>query len=343
VDQYVGLDVSLTQTSLCVVDSSGKTLWQGKCGSSPEAIAATVRARAPEATRIGFESGPLSTWHWHELKKLGLPVICLDARHAKAALSLQLNKSDRNDASGLAQIVRTGWYREVAVKSLDGQLIRSLITTRAQLVRMRVDLANQIRGILKPFGLVAGKGGGQPFVDRVRTLVTGGPLEDVAEALLSAWQVVSKQIALLSRRLILMARQDPVVRRLMTAPGVGTVIALTFVSIIDDPKRFTKSRNVGAYLGLTPRRYQSGEVDRSGRISKCGDALMRAYLFEAAGIVLNRVSRWSALKAWGTRLVKKIGGKKATVAVARKLAVILHRMWRDASTFRWASKEGQAA
>lgn len=342
-EQYVGLDVSLEHTSVCVVDSGGRTLWQGKCSSRPAAIATTVRARAPQAVRIGFESGPLSSWHWHELKKLRLPVVCLDARHAKAALSLQLNKSDRNDALGLAQIVRTGWYREVAVKSLDSQVIRSMITARAQLVRMRVDLANQIRGVLKPFGLVAGKGSGQPFIQRVRALVAGGPLQEVAEALLAAWQAVGNQIAILSRRLVIMAREHPSVRRLMTAPGVGTVIALTYISVIDDPGRFAKSRSVGAYLGLTPRRYQSGEVDRSGRISKCGDALMRAYLFEAAGIILNRVSRWSALKAWGTRLVKKIGGKKATVAVARKLAVILHRMWRDASTFRWAGVKEQAA
>jgi len=272
-----------------------------------------------------------------------LPVVCLDARHAKAALSLQLNKSDRNDALGLAQIVRTGWYRQVTVKSMDSQVIRSMITARAQLVRMRVDLANQIRGVLKPFGLVAGKGGGQGFMTRVQSLVAGGPLQEVAAALLSAWLVVGKQIAILSCRLVNVARQDPAVRRLMTAPGVGAVIAMTYVSVIDDPGRFARSRDVGAYLGLTPRRYQSGEMDRSGRISKCGDALMRGYLFEAAGIILNRVSRWSALKAWGTRLVKKIGGKKATVAVARKLAVILHRMWRDASTFRWADAKEHAA
>ena len=169
VEQYVGLDVSLEQTSICVVDGSGKTLWQGKCTSTPEAIAAAIRARAPEVVRVGLESGPLSAWHWHELRKLEVPVVCLDARHAKAALSMQLNKSDRNDARGLAQIVRTGWYREVMVKSMDSQLVRSLLTTRAQLVRMRVDLANQIRGVLKPFGLVAGKGSGQPFVERVRT------------------------------------------------------------------------------------------------------------------------------------------------------------------------------
>ncbi|MFL5334645.1 MAG: IS110 family transposase [Geminicoccaceae bacterium] len=341
-EQYVGLDVSLEQTAICVVDGGGRTLWQGKCASTPEAIAAAVRARAPEAVRVGFESGPLSAWHWHELKRLGLPVVCLDARHAKAALSVQLNKSDRNDARGLAQIVRTGWYREVAVKSMDGQLVRSLLTTRAQLVRMRVDLANQIRGVLKPFGLVAGKGGGRPFAERVRNLVADSPLREAAEALLSAWQAVNDQVATLSRRLIAIARRDHVVKRLMTAPGVGVLVALTYVSVIDDPERFAKSSSVGAYVGLTPRRFQSGEEDYTGRISKHGDALLRTYLFEAAGIILHRVAKWSVLKAWGTRLAKRIGAKKATVAVARKLAGILHRMWADNSEFR-CSKEGQAA
>lgn len=342
-EQYVGLDVSLELTSICIVDGSGKTLWQGKCASTPEAIAATVRARAAAAVRVGLESGPLSTWHWHELRKLGLPVVCLDARHAKAALSLQLNKSDRNDARGLAQIVRTGWYREVAVKSLDSQLVRSLLTARAQLVRMRVDLANQIRGVLKPFGLIAGKGGGRPFVERVRTLVAGGPLQEVAEALLSAWQAIDGQVSTLSRRLIILARQDEVVKRLMSAPGVGVLVALTYVSVIDDPHRFAKSSSVGAYVGLTPRRFQSGEDDYTGHISRCGDALLRSYLFEAAGIILHRVAKWSALKVWGTHLAKRIGAKKATVAVARKLSGILHRMWQDGTEFRWSTKVGQAA
>jgi transposase len=343
VEQYVGLDVSLELTSICIVDGSGKTVWQGKCASTPEAIAATIRARAAEAVRVGLESGPLSSWHWHELRKLGLPVVCLDARHAKAALSLQLNKSDRNDARGLAQIVRTGWYREVAVKSMDSQLVRSLLTARAQLVRIRVDLANQIRGMLKPFGLVVGKGSGQPFMERVRTLVAGGPLQDVAEALLSAWQVINGQISTLSRRLIVRARQDEVVKRLMSAPGVGALVALTYISVIDDPQRFTRSSSVGAYVGLTPRRFQSGEDDYTGHISRCGDTLLRSYLFEAAGIILHRVAKWSALKAWGTRLAKRIGAKKATIAVARKLSGILHRMWKDGSEFRWGAKVGQAA
>jgi transposase len=343
VELYVGLDVSLELTSVCVVDSGGKTLWQGKCASTPEAIAATIRARAPGVARVGLESGPLSAWHWHELRKLGLPVVCLDARHAKAALSLQMNKSDRNDARGLAQIVRTGWYREVMVKSLDSQMVRTLLTTRAQLVRMRVDLANQIRGVLKPFGLLAGKGSGQPFIERVRALVADGPLQEVAEALLSAWQAINGQVGVLSRRLIVIARADQTVKRLMTAPGVGVLVALTYASVIDEPQRFAKSSSVGAYIGLTPRRFQSGEEDYTGHISRCGDKLLRSYLFEAAGIILHRVVKWSALKAWGTRLVKRIGAKKATVAVARKLAGILHRMLCDGSDFRWSAKEGQAA
>jgi transposase len=342
-NQYVGLDVSLEQTAICVVDDNGKPVWQGKCASTPEMLVEAIRTRAPQAARIGLESGPLSLWHWHALRQAGLPVVCLDARHAKAALSLQLNKSDRNDARGLAQIVRTGWYREVAVKSFDSQLIRSLLTTRAQLVGMRVDLANQIRGVLKPFGLIAGKGGGQAFADRVRALVADGPLQMVAEALLTAWQAISHQLAILTRRLIDMARQDQAVKRLMTTPGVGTIVALTYVSVIDQPERFAKSSSVGAYLGLTPRRFQSGEEDYNGHISRCGDRLLRTYLFEAAGIILHRVSRWSALKAWGTRLAKRIGSKKATVAVARKLAVILHRLLREGTEFRWSAAQGQPA
>src|SRR4051795_5992459 len=221
-----------------VSDGGGKVIWEGKCASTPEAIAATIRTRAPEAVRIGLESGPLSLWHWHALKQAGLPVVCLDARHAKAALALQLNKSDRNDARGLAQIVRTGWYREVVVKSFESQLIRSLLTARAQLVRMRVDLANQIRGVLKPFGLLAGQGGGQALADRVRTLVAHGPLQTVRWPK-PCWQhgrpSAASQVAILTRRLIDMARQDQAVKRLMTTPGVGTLVALTYVSVIDQP------------------------------------------------------------------------------------------------------------
>jgi transposase len=203
--------------------------------------------------------------------------------------------------------------------------------------------ADQIRGVLKPFGLIAGRGGGRTFAERVRTLVADGPLQGVAEALLVAWQSIAEQIAALGRRLVAVARQDQAVRRLMTAPGVGVLVALTYVSVVDAPERFAKSSSVGAYVGLTPRRYQSGEEDHTGRISRRGDKLLRTYLYEAAGIILHRVSRWSALKAWGTRLAKRIGTKKATVAVARRLSVILHRMLRDGSEFRWSARAAQAA
>src|SRR4051794_22444469 len=337
--QYVGLDVSQDQTSICVVDESGRVLWQGKCASTPEAIAATLNSKAPGAERIGLESGPLSIWLCHGLTALGLPVVCLDARHAKAALKLQLNKSDANDARGLAQIVRTGWYREVAIKSLDGQLVRALITARAQLVAQRVDLGNQI--LLKPFGLLAGKGVGKTFAEKVRSLVPDGPLHEVTEALLRAWEAINKEVATLSRRLVTEARQDDTVCRLMTAPGVGVLVALTYVSTIGDPARFPHSSSVGAYVGLTPRRFQSGETDYTGKISRCGDRLTRTYLYEAAGIILNRVSRWSTLYGVGHPAGPEDRPQEG--AVARKLAVILHRMWRDGTEFRWSTKEAAAS
>ena len=264
--QYVGLDVSQDQTSICVVDESGRVLWQVRLDAGGDRRHAQEPGAAGRADRP--ESGPLSIWLCHGLMALGLPVVCLDARHAKAALKLQLNKSDANDARGL--IVRTGWYREVAIKSLDGQLVRALITARAQLVAQRVDLGNQIRGLLKPFGLLAGKGVGKTFAEKVRSLVPDGPLHDVVEALLRAWEAINKEVTTLSRRLVTEARQDDTVCRLMTAPGVGMLVALTYVSTIGDPARFTHSSSVGAYIGLTPRRFQSGETPARSRAAATG-------------------------------------------------------------------------
>ncbi len=342
-DQYVGLDVSLQETSVCVVNGAGKVLWKGKCASTPQAIAETLRSKAPQAIRIGLESGPLSTWHWHALRDMGFPVVCLDARQAKAALSMQLNKTDANDAHGLAQVVRTGWFREVEVKCLDSHLTRAQLTARAQLVAMRRDVVNQMRGILKTFGLIIGKVGGAALPGRVRELTAeNAGVAGLAEALLAVWERLGEQIAVLDRTVLQQARDNPVCRRLMTIPGVGPITAMSFTTAVDDPSRFAKSSSVGAYLGLTPRQYQSGEVDRAGRISKCGDGLTRSYLFEAAGVLLTRVEKWFPLKAWGVRLAKRIGMKKAKVAVARKLAIIMHRMWMDESEFRWSGQEGAA-
>ncbi len=340
---YVGMDVSLKETSICVVDGSGEIVSEGTVISEPAAIAAFIEAKAGSALRIGLETGPTTTWLWHELRALGLPVICIDARHAKAALSLQINKSDRNDAVGLARIMQCGWYKEVQVKSVSCHEIRAVLNARAQLVKIKRDLENQIRGLLKNLGLVIGKAGGSVFRHRVEELLgRHGLLWEAVRPLLEVREKVRREIAALYRKLLDLARNDADSRRSMTVPSIGPITALAFRAAIDEPARFRRSRSVGAYVGLTPRRYASGEVDWSGRISKCGDRMLRTYLFEAAGVLLTRVPQWCKLKAWGHRLWKRIGLKKAKVAVARKLAVILHRMWRDGTDFIWSSKEAAA-
>ena len=340
---YVGMDVSLKETSICVVDGNGRIVCEGTVISEPSAIAAFIKAKAEGAKRIGLETGPTTTWLWHELRALGLPVICIDARHAKAALSMQINKSDRNDAVGLARIMQCGWYKEVRVKSLPCHEIRAVLNSRAQLVKIKCDLENQIRGLLKNQGLVIGKASGKAFHRRVEELVeVRGLLWEAVRPLLEIRESVNRESAGLYRKLLRLARNDVNSRRLMTVPGIGPINALAFCAAVDEPSRFRRSRSVGAYFGLTSRRHASGEVDWSGRISKCGDAMVRTYLFEAAGVLMTRVPHWCKLKAWGHRLWKRIGFKKAKIAVARKLAVILHRMWCDGTDFIWSSKEAAA-
>ena len=334
------MDVSLKETSICVVNGIGEIVSEGSVISDPLAIAKYLKAKAGSAKRIGLETGPTTTWLWHELRAFGLPVICIDARHAKAALSMQINKSDRNDAVGLARIMQCGWYKEVQVKSLSCHEIRAVLSSRAQLVKIKRDLENQIRGLLKNLGLVIGKAGGTVFRHRAEELLGGqGLLGEAIRPLLDVREKVSREIAALHKRLLGLARHDNDSRRSMTVPGIGPITALAFHAAIDEPARFRRSRSVGAYVGLTPRRHASGEVDWSGRISKRGDQMLRSYLFEAAGVLLTRVPQWCKLKAWGHRLWKRIGFKKAKIAVARKLAVILHRMWRDETDFTWSSKE----
>ena len=342
-ERCVGLDVSLKQTSICVVNQTGSVMREGAVASDPEAIAAFVRSQAPGVVRIGLETGPTATWLWTELKRLGLPAICIDARHAKAVLKMQINKSDRNDAAGIARIMQTGWFKEVRVKSLDSHATKALLASRALLVKVKRDLENQIRGLLKNLGLVIGRAKFNVFAVRAEELIEGRPELTAAVApLLMARKAIEQQIADLDRKLRKLACQDAQVRRFMTVPGVGPITALCFKATIDDPTRFKRSRSVGAYVGLTTRRHASGEVDWSGRISKCGDAMLRMYLFEAANVLLTRVPKWSALKAWGTRLAKHCGLRKAKVAVARKLAVILHHLWIDETEFNWSTKKAAA-
>ena len=313
-EHYVGLDVSLKLTAICIVDQTGKIEREGMVASNPEAIAAFIKSHAPHVARVGIETGATATWLWTELNKMGLPIICIDARHAKAALKMQINKSDRNDAVGIARIMQCGWYKEVRVKDLDSHAIKALLVSRALLVKIKRDLENQIRGLLKNLGLVIGRAKMNVFAVRAAELTEDRPeLAGAVEPLLKAREAIERQIADLDRKVLRLARNDAQVRRFMTAPGIGAITALCFLATIDDPSRFKRSRSVGAYVGLTSRRYASGEVDWTGRISKCGDKLLRSYLYEAANVLLTRVAKWSALKAWGIRLAKRSGLRKAKV------------------------------
>jgi transposase len=335
-EQYVGLDVSLETTAVCIIDANGAIIWRGKCASTPEAITQTIHRHAPGVVRIGLETGQLSNWLTLGLRRRQLPVVCLDARHVKAALSLQINKTDANDALGLAQIVRSGWYREVAVKSMDAHTLRLLLVARAQLVSQRQAVANTVRGLLKTFGLRVARCSKGLFASRVREAADGNyTLLAIVEPLLTAWQALREQVAVLDRQILARAKADKTAQRLMTVPGIGVVVALAYSAVIDDPARFRRSSSVGAYIGLTPKRHQSGEEDWSGHISRRGDSLLRSYLFEAATVLLCRHPRDCALKRWGLALAKRIGMRRAKVAVARKMAVLLHRLWRRGQEFAW--------
>ena len=338
--KYVGLDVSMEETAVCIVDEDGRILAERKVATLPEAIVAFISDHAGTVDRVGLETGPLAVWLWNELKALGVPAICIDARHAKAGLSMMINKTDRNDAVGLAQIMRTGWFRQVHVTSGPSHLTRALLTSRGLLVGMRGDIDNQIRGLLKTFGILFGKKVGG-FMKRAQDLLSGElktspELSRLVATLLKARAEIQRRILDFDRDLMRQAKASDVCRRFMGVPGVGPVTALSVWAAIDDPGRFASSSSVGAYLGLTPRRYASGEVDRSGRISKCGDREVRTHLYEAANVLLTRIKKPSALQDWGLRIARRSGFKKAKVAVARKLAVVLHRMWRDGSDFRWS-------
>ena len=333
---YAGLDVSLEQTSVCVIDEAGAVVLERRVATEPGAIAAALNALPQAPARVLLETGGLTPWLWHELSGRGLVVHCIDARRAKAQLALRPNKTDRNDARGLAEIARMGWYANIRVKSLDHHALRARLAARAELVATARDLGNQLRGFLRGFGLVLGKGKGR-FEPRVLALVASCPaLQPVADALLAARRAVLAEVERLDRVLLREARQNVTCRRLMTVPGVGPITALAYQSTIEEPWRFGRARDVGAYLGLVPRRHQSGEVDRSGRISKQGDALLRGYLYEAATVLISRLQRPCALQAWARALAARIGTKKARVALARKLAVLLHHLWSREEDFRWA-------
>ena len=332
-EEYIGLDVSMKETAVSI-RRNGKRIWRGRCASDPAVIANLLRKHAPSAKRVIFETGPLSVWFYHALCAEGLPAICIDARHAKAALDMAANKTDANDADGLAHLAEVGFYREVRVKGFDSMLTRTLVAARTRLVRITTELSNQIRGLMKTFGLVVPAGKGSKFEQHVRALlVDQNDLAAIVLPVLEAWRSMRLRAAELGRQLIADARKSEACQLLMSIPGVGTVTATCFTTAIEDPNNFKKSRSVGAWLGLTTRRYQSGQVDYDGHISRRGDRHVRSLLYEAATVILTRSSAESGLRTWGLALKERLGFKRAAVAVARKLAVTMHAMLRSGEMF----------
>jgi len=335
---FAGLDISVKTTAICVVDRNGQVLVETMVDSSPDAIGEELRKCNRPIERIGLEAGSLSQWIYAGLVEMGLAAICVETRHMHAALSARINKTDRNDARGIAQMMRVGLVKAVHVKTPASQHRRLLLTSRKLLQRKIYDIENDLRGSLRNFGLKVGVVGSAKFEARVRELIADHPIvAAIVEPLLEARAVLRVQFAKLHRMLLDLVRADPICQRLMSAPGVGPIVALTFRTCVDNPARFSRSKCVGAHYGLTPRLYQSGEVARTGRISRCGDAMLRLSLNEAALVVLTGPGRWNPLKAWGVAVARRRGMQKAVVATARKLAIVLHRMWRDNTNFRWTA------
>ena len=343
-EHFAGLDVSVKETSVCIVDDAGRMVREVKVASEPEALLPVLMNPIYRFKRIGLEAGPLSQWLFGALAEAGLPAICVETRHMRAVLQAQINKTDRNDARGMAQMMRAGLYRPVHVKTLRSQKLRMLLTHRKLLQSKAIALDNDLRGTLRNFGLKVGVVGALKFEARIRELVENLPdLAELVEPLLIVRRTLREQIGILHGRLLAIVRTDDVCRRLMTVPGVGPVVALTYRATVDVPARFRNSKAVGAVFGLTPFRYQSGEIDRTGGISRCGDEMMRAMLYEAAHTMLVRSTKWSWLKAWAMKIARHRGMKKAIVALARRLAVILHRIWVDGTEFRWTREQAAAA
>ena len=343
-EYYVCLDVSQKEVSICVVDGDGVVVAEGKVPTEASEILSWIEGQVGAVERIVHESGPLSIWLTRELAARGAPVVCIDARAAHKALSARMNKSDRADAEALAQLARIGWYREVHIKSAASDHLRLLLGARERLINIRKDIEAQVRGVLKTYGVRLGtitqgrrRAG---FREQFKAAAAAVPsLETVAAALIAVHEVSCAEAAAIDDKLLAIARDSELARRLMTVPGVGPIVALNFIATVDDVRRFAKAVDVGPYLGLTPRRHQSGEVDYSGRISKRGDGTMRKLLYEAANVLITRVRRFSTLKAWAVRLAARKGFKKAAVAAARKIAVVMLRLWRDGTIFAWSKQD----
>lgn len=334
---YAGLDISDKTTHICAVDKDGTVIWRDVCATDPEVLASHLKKHCPGLVRVVLETGTLSSFLYHGLVERGVAVVCICARHAKGVLSVQVNKSDVHDAHGLAQIARTGWFKAVHMKDSQTHMDRARLKIRDQLVHAHGAMLNQMRGLLKLFGLRMG-GATTPGMrnKRLEALFQLKPqLRDIFAPAMLSLAAIEDQIKNISATVRKRAQSDAVCERLMTVPGVGPITALTYVCSIEDPTRFAHSNDAGAYAGLVPRRFQSGERDTKGRISRAGDANLRHSLYEAANILLSRVKKPFPLQTWGKALAVTKGGKRARVAVARKLAALLHKLWSSNERFDW--------
>lgn len=343
-DCFAGMDVGVDETAICVVNEAGKVMMTTAVATDPDTI---VRALAPyrrQLKRVGHEAGALAPWLHPALSELGLPVVCLEARHARAAMSAQRNKTDATDALGLAHIVRTGWYRAAHIKTEACYRLRLLLIQRRNLKRKFLDLENSIRHSLKSFGIRLSRTGRRDFDQSVRDAVASDQLSSgLMDCMLRARAALWAEYVKLHKLVLQIVARDELCRRYLEIPGVGPVTALTFVTAIDDPTRFRRSRDVAAYFGLTSKRWQSGSsIDIQGRISKAGDTDVRRALYEAANAMMKRYKRPDRVKEWGMKLSQTKGHAKVCVAVARKLAVIMHAMWNDGTCYQGAPERTSA-
>lgn len=337
-DYYAGIDVSLECSSVAIVDATGKIVREGKVASDPAALIEWFSSLGLKMVRIGLEAGPLSQWLYAAMKEAGLAVELLETRHVRNAFKTMAVKTDRKDARGIAELMRVGWFRPVHCKSMGAQETRVILNARTLVQSKLHDIEASLRGMLRGFGLKVGPTTATRFGGRIKELVSEHPtLQIVAQSLLAVHEVLLREFKGFEKRVRIMARDDARAKLLMTTTGVGAVVSLTYASAIDDPGRFKKSKQVGAHFGLTQRKYQSGEIDITGRISKIGDKGVRTALYQSAHIILTKPVKGSALKSWALRLAKRVGMKKAKVALARKLAVIMHRMLVNGTPFNVAA------
>ncbi|MCC5972313.1 MAG: IS110 family transposase [Pararhodobacter sp.] len=338
-NMFIGLDVSLASTAVCVLDERGKVMKETKVESEPAALIAFLRGLSGSAISTGLEAGPLSQWLHRHLTDAGFEVVLMETRQVKGALQAMPIKTDRRDAEGIARLLQMGWFRPVHCKSVSAQEMRAVLTARKAVQKAALDIELSLRGVLRNFGLKMGKVSKGRYEARVRDLAVGNTmLETMSEALLRVRAGLRAELAGLERLLRELAKEDPACRLMMTMPGVGPVVALTVKSAIDDPGRFRSSKDVGPWAGLTPGRYQSGEVDVVGAITRAGDVGLRTALYQAATVMMH-LGKPSWLKAWGIQVARRRGTKRAVVAMARRIGVVLHRMWMNGTEFRFTRSD----